>query len=125
MTSLELSQNSLWLNGLIWLQTLQDTTELLDSSIVMAKECQQELKAGSVTNVLNAIDDQGVNIAEVINCEQFSSAFRLLKTTAISFQVVRNFLANMGRTCQVIPNDRVSDFDQVRIIWLHQMRSQL
>ena len=45
MTPLELSQNSLWLNGPIWLRTLQETTELLDSSLVMPKECQQELKA--------------------------------------------------------------------------------
>ena len=41
-----------------------------------------------MTNMPNAIDDQGVNIAEVINCERFSNAFRLLKTTALSFQVV-------------------------------------
>ena len=125
MTPLELSQNSLWLNGPIWLQNLQEITELLDSSLVMPKECQRELKAGNVINMLNTIEDQRVNIAEVINCEQFSSAFRLLKTTALSFQAVRNFLAKIGRTCQVIPNNRASDFDQARIIWLRQMQSQL
>ena len=63
--------------------------------------------------------------AEVINCKWFSSAFRLLKTTALSFQAVRNFLAKIERTCQVIPNDRASNFDQARIIWLCQMQSQL
>ena len=85
MTPLELSQNFLWLNSPIWLRTLQETTELLDSSIVMPKECQQELKSRSVTSMLNAIVDQGVNIADVINCKRFSSAFRLLRTTALSF----------------------------------------
>ena len=57
----------------------------------MPEECQQELKARSVTNMLTAIDDQRANIAEVINCEQFNSAFRLLKITALSFQVVQTF----------------------------------
>ena len=75
--------------------------------------------------MLTAISDQGVNIAEVINCEQFSSAFRLLKTTALVFQVVQSFLAKIRRTCQVIPNVRAYDFDQARIIWLRQMQSQL
>ena len=49
MTPSELSQNPLWLNSLIWLKTLQQTTELLDPNIVMPKRCQQELKARSVT----------------------------------------------------------------------------
>ena len=54
-----------------------------------------------------------------------SSAFRLLKTTMMVFRAVRNFLAGIRRTCRVIPNDRASDFDQARVIWLRQMQSQL
>ena len=125
MTPSELSQNSLWLSGPIWLQTIQETAELPDFEITMPKECQQELKARGVTNMLTAIDNQGVEIAEVINCERFSSAIRLMKITAIVFQAVRTFLAKIGRTCQVIPNNRTSDFDQARVTWLRQMQSQL
>ena len=88
MTPSDLSQNSLWLNGPVWLQTLQETTELPDSNSVMPKECQQELKATNVINMQTAVEDEGLDIAEVINCERFSSAFRLLKTTVIVFQVV-------------------------------------
>ena len=124
-TPSELAQNSLWLSGPIWLQTLQETTEPPDSTSVMPNECQQELKARSITNMLTALGDQGVDLAEVIDCERFSSAFRLLKTTVIVFRAVRNFLARIRRTCQVIPNDRASEFDQARIIWLRQMQSQL
>ena len=128
-TPSELAQNSLWLSGPIWLQTLQETTEPPDSTSVMPNECQQELKARSITNMLTALGDQGMDLAEVIDCERFSSAFRLLKTTVIVFRAVRNFLARylarIRRTCQVIPNDRASEFDQARITWLRQMQSQL
>jgi len=125
MTPSELSQNSLWLSGPIWLQTIQETAESSDFEIAMPKECQQELKARGVTNMLTAIDNQGVEIAEVINCERFSSAFRLMKITAMVFRAVQTFLAKIGMTCQVIPNNRTSDFDQARVIWLRQIQSQL
>ena len=124
MAPSELAQNSLWLSGPIWLQTLQETTELPDSTSVMPNECQQELKARNLTNTLTTMGDQGVDIAKVIDCEQFSSAFRLLKTTMMVFRAVRNFLAGIRRTCRVIPNDRASDFDQARVIF-RQMQSQL
>ena len=125
MTPSELSQNTLWLSGPSWLQTLEGIAEGPDTNLVMPQECQLELKVTSVSNMLIATEDQGVNIAELINCERFSGTFRLLKTTVMVFRAVRNFLAKIGRTCQVIPNDRASEFDQARVIWLRQMQSQL
>ena len=121
----ELSQNSLWLSGPIWLQTLQEITESPDSKSDIPKECQEELKARRVANMLTVMDNQGVDIAQVINHEIFSCALRLLKTTVMVFRAVRNFLSKIGRTCRVIPNDRASEFDKARIIWLCQMQSQL
>ena len=76
--------------------------------------------------MLTIIDDQGVDMTKVINCEQFSRAFRLLKTTAMVFQAVYiKLLYKDRKNLQVIPNDRDSDFDQGRIIRLCQMQSQL
>ena len=48
----ELSQNSLWRSGPVWLQTLQEITESPDSKLDIPRECQEKLEARGVANLL-------------------------------------------------------------------------
>ena len=101
----ELSECSLWIEGLTWLNDNAETGSEEFNNGQLPQECLKEMKAGdkekwkSETSSSLLVAAETVGMAKVMTCEDYSNLQRPLRVTALVLHFVKLFEIEAVEEC--------------------------
>ena len=124
----ELSENPLWLNGLDWLCSSEDTSEE-PTSLPIPEDCCTEMRSNDKTHILVVhADHHTCQISELIDIERYSSVHRLFRVTALVLKFIntlRRRIHPTDTTTDVSENLTQNELDLAKLHWIKDCQSQL
>lgn len=129
MSASVLAETPFWLEGPVWLHSQE---ALLDpnpnsSELEMPTDRGNEMKRGEPTLSLVTIENRGSHLSELIDPEQYSSPYSLLRVTAIVLKFVHCLRRRADNVDLPTASTLISpsDNDQAKLLWIKDMQSQM
>lgn len=128
MAASTLAETPIWLQGPHWLYTKKCQPEESDSDTCEPQppdDCQMELRRKDLTLSYAAVDENGPNLSQLISPENYSSAHRLFRVTALVLKFVHNVRRQVHNPSATDGVTTLSELEQTRLLWIREIQSQL
>ena len=124
MAASTLAETPLWLRGPHWLCSEECQPEESDpdtSAAQLPDDCRIEMKRKDLTHSFVAVDNTGPNLSQLITPEDYSSAHRLFRVTALVLVFVHNVRNRVHNPSATDGTTTLSELEQARLLWLKEI----
>ena len=128
MAASALAETPLWLHGPHWLYSEECQPEEPNSDTFEAQlpdDCQGEMRRRELTHSFVAVDSSRPNLSQLIVAEDYSSAHRLFRVTALVLQFVYNVRNRVHNPSTTDVTTMPSELEQARLLWIREIQSKL